>query len=558
MEKQEIPNYFVCVLILIGLNIFFYYPSLNYDFVWDDKELYLKSDNIPFHNPFEKISEHFVPKKDKMYIPITYLAWSSVSYLGGISDGNFVPLVFHLFNLLLHLLNTLIVFFIIRRLINSNFSALFGAIIFSLHPIQIESVVWISEARGLLSAFFGFLSILLYVIDFKKQTFKIIIVSILILLSILSKPSGIIFPLLLLLIDWYRKKSPNIIHSLKSNWYFLLLIIPFVFISLQGESTKVIEFEIPWYYRPIVWLNSIGFYLQKLFLPFGLSPGYGLSFNFLKNNPFYFYYVIFTFAIIVIGFVVKYKREFWFSILFFIIAFLPVSNLITFYYQYWSTVSDRYIYISLFGFSFFFAYLFSVKFQKYKYFILLLLIMFFYFVSNSEIKKWENDSALWNDCISKYPNRIPQVYLGRGMILEERGDYLKAIEDYSKSIDLDSNFYFGYYNRGNIYYDLRKFGSAIQDFSRVISLNPKFVNAYVNRGLCYLGVDKFDEAIRDFQQALKLDSNQVDVNIFLGEAFERKNDTLNAIIYYRKAIELGVNSIEILQKVKNLEAVNKK
>ncbi len=539
-KKNYLINLF-SIIFLASTILLFYFPTLNFDFVWDDKELYINPQNIPIENPFAKIGDHFIPKKDKMYIPITYIFWSLVSYFGGIQNGSYSPYYFHFFNVILHILNSILVFYLLKSLLNSGFGAFIGAIFFALHPIQIEGVAWVSESRGLLSALFG-LSAIYYFSSLKnKNLYSIIILCLLLLLSILSKPSGIVFPLLFPLIDWYKNKRQNLLQLLARNWYFLILTLPFIIISFQAETTKVVQYDVPLIFRPFVWLNAIGFYIQKILLPLDLSPGYGLSFSFLKNNLIYFYHILIIIGVIVFGAFLKIKREFFFSLLFFVVAFLPISNLVSFYYQYWSTVSDRYVYFSLVGISFFFGFVAKEHLFKYKYVSSIILICLFYLFSNKEIAKWKDEFSLWNDCINKYPNRISQVYLGRGMELEARGDINAALADYSKSIEIDSNFYFGYYNRGNVFYDLKMYNKAINDYSKTVQLNSKYVNAYVNRGLCFLETKQYDKAINDFQYALKLDSTQADVYAFIAEAFEYKNDIQNAIYFYEKALSFGTN-----------------
>ncbi|ROL56578.1 tetratricopeptide repeat protein [Bacteroidetes/Chlorobi group bacterium Naka2016] len=544
---------FLSILVLIVLNIFFYLPSLEYDFVWDDKDLYINAKNIPLNNPWGNLWEHFVPKKDKMFMPITYFFWSFISSIGGVVDGQFVPYPFHLFNLIVHIINSLLVFLLLKKLLNSNLPAVLGALFFSLNPVQIESVVWISEARGLLSALFGF-SALLFFVSYKKNVFvHTSITSILIILSILSKPSGIVFSLLIILTDWFLQNKPKAVDLLKRNWFYLVLVVPFVFVSFRGEATKIIEFEIPLTYRPVVWLNAIGFYIQKILVPINLSPGYGITLAFLKKDVIHLYPILIALTVFVLGFFVRFKKQYFYSLLFFVVAFLPVSNLVSFYYQYWSTVADRYVYVSIFGFAFLFAYFVETHFKKFQYALLIIIPIIYFIISRSEIAKWQNEYTLWNDCIEKYPKRIPQVYLGRGMAFEAKNEMMSALDDYSESIELDSNFYFGYYNRGNVLFDLQKYDKAIADFTRTTQINPKFVNAYVNRGLCYLEIGNLDSAIWDFDEALHLDSTQVDVVLYLAEAWEKKDSIEKALQYYRKAVSMGYKSEEIIKRIKFLE-----
>jgi len=542
--KNLVPIY---ISILVVLAFVFYKPVLSYQFVWDDTQLYINPSKIPPDNPFDKVFENFIPQKDKMYIPVTYFFWSLISSVGGVDNGNFNPFPFHLLNLLLHILNSILVFLLFKRLLNDDFWAFVGAFIFSLHPIQIESVAWISEARGLLSTFWGLLALLIYLQNSKKGI-KIVACLVLLSLSILSKPSGIVFPLIIVLLDWFWNNIKNPVDLLKRNVFYLLITLPFIFISFQGEATKTISFEIPILWRPIVWINSLGFYLEKFFIPWNLSPGYGLTFNFLKNNPIYFYSILVGLVAVVLGFVIK-RREYWFGLLLLSLGYLPVSNLVTFYYQYWSTVADRYVYFSVIGLAFLISYLASLYLKKYRAYYLIGLGVIFFLVSQKEISKWQDEFSLWQDCIEKYPERIPHPYLGRGMIFESQGNLYSALNDYSKAVNIDSSYYFGYYNRGNINLDLRRYSEAIKDFTRAIQLNPNYVNSYVNRGLCYLELGEYRNSIEDFTKALALDSLQADVWYSLGDAYFSNKDYSRALSCYLKAKDLGLTEKDLLEKI---------
>jgi len=542
--KNLVPIY---ISILVVLAFVFYKPVLSYQFVWDDTQLYINPSKIPPDNPFDKVFENFIPQKDKMYIPVTYFFWSLISAFGGVDNGNFNPFLFHLLNLLLHILNTILVFLLFKRLLNDDFWAFVGAFIFSLHPIQIESVAWISEARGLLSTFWGLLALLIYLQNSKKGI-KIVACLVLLSLSILSKPSGIVFPLIIVLLDWFWNNIKNPVDLLKRNVFYLLITLPFIFISFQGEATKTISFEIPILWRPIVWINSLGFYLEKFFIPWNLSPGYGLTFNFLKNNPIYFYSILVGLVAVVAGFVIK-RREYWFGLLLLSLGYLPVSNLVTFYYQYWSTVADRYVYFSVIGFAFWISYFASLYLKKYRAYYLIGLGVIFFLFSQKEISKWQDEFSLWQDCIEKYPERIPHPYLGRGMIFESQGNLYSALNDYSKAVTIDSSYYFGYYNRGNINLDLRRYSEAIKDFTRAIQFNPNYVNSYVNRGLCYLELGEYRNSIEDFTKALVLDSLQADVWYSLGDAYFSNKDYSRALSCYLKAKDLGLTEKDLLEKI---------
>lgn len=497
-------------VMIVSLAVFaLYLPSLRYQFVWDDKEIYINELNLPQKETLSKIPDYFIPKKDKMYIPMTYTFWNIIGNLGGIQNGGYNPQPFHLLNLLLHVANSILVFLILFHFFNEHKFAFLGAVVFAFHPIQVESVVWVSEARGLIAGMFGFGALLLY-LKSKTGSSKNYFIYLLLLCSMLSKPSGIVFPLILIAIDIYLNGLVPFKEFLKRNIFALLLMVPFVFIAMQGESSRAIEFASPLWVRPLLWFNAIGFYLLKMFIPMNFSACYGLTYSYLIKDISRFY-PIFIFIIVLFVGIISKKRWVWFAMIIFILGFLPVSNLVTYYYQYWSTVSDRYVYFSMFAFAFGIALIVKEYLNKYFSYVFGVVGIILFLFSRLELPKWESETALWNDCVEKYPNRVPHPYLGRGSILQANGNYSQALADYNTAIELDSNYYFGYYNRGNLYYDLKQFNKAIEDYSKVLTINPKYVNAYVNRGLCLANMQRFEDAVADFTKALELDSKQFDV-----------------------------------------------
>lgn len=553
-QKQlQIKNFSSTIWLLIGLVLIVllsHYNVIHFDFVWDDKILYLNQER--FVQKFN-LMELFTPQKDRMYIPITFIFWKFVGELGGVNDGDFQPLQFHLFNLILHLANSVFVFFILRKILKDELLAFVGSIVFALHPIQAESVAWISEARGLLSAGFGFVAMLLNFVHLnkpKRSYFGFILLFL--VMSILSKPSGIVFPLILVVYNAIYSKGISFQEFFKKNWTYVFFMVPFAFIAGFGESTKMVEFEAPIWFRPVLFINSIGFYIYKIVLPFDFSPGYGLSTKYLLSHPNYLLFSLVGIVVILSFFLFK-DKTIRFSILLFMIGFLPVSNLITFYYQYWSTVADRYVYISLLGISILFPYLIGQFFRVKRIPIIVLLGILLAVLTEREIKKWQNEFTLWSNCIEKYPNRIPHPYLGRGLAFQEMKRYSEAINDFTKCIEIDSTYLFAYYNRGNVYLDLKKYDLALKDFTKAIEINPKYTNALVNRGITFMELSRFDDALGDFTSALLIDTNQADALYFRGFCYLKLKKFDSALNDFDRYYFLNPNDKEIWSLMQELK-----
>lgn len=551
-KQTQVKSFSSTFWLLIGLVfivLFTYYKVIHFDFVWDDKILYLNKERL-----IQKFNlmELFTPQKDRMYIPITFIFWKLVGEFVVKSNGDFQPLQFHLFNLILHIVNSVLVFFIIRKILKDDLLTFIGSIFFALHPIQVESVAWISEARGLLSACFGFSAMLLNIEYFNKpKRSYFLYIWLLLVLSILSKPSGIVFSLILVVYNVMNSNSISFQEFFKKNWIYLIFIVPFAIVAGFGESTKMIDFEAPLWFRPVLFFNSIGFYIYKIFLPFDFSPGYGLSPKYLLSHPNYLLFSIVGIVVILSFFLFK-DTTIRFSILLFVIGFLPVSNIITFYYQYWSTVADRYIYISMVGICVLFPYLLSQFFRAKKIHIVVLLNIFLAVITERETRKWQNEFTLWSDCIEKYPNRIPHPYLGRGLAFLEMKRYSDAINDFTECIKIDSTYLFAYYNRGNVFLDLKNYNFALKDFTKAIEINNKYTNALVNRGITFMELSQFDNALVDFTSALLIDSNQYDALYFRGFCYLKLAKIDSALNDFERCYSINPNDLEIWNIIQEL------
>lgn len=546
---------FWIVLGLFIIVLLCFYKIIYFDFVWDDRSLYISAEKL-IRN-FNLLSL-FVPRKDQMYIPVTFIFWKIVGELGGIKDGEFIAFPYHLLNLIIHTINTIIVFYIVRKIHKNDILSLLGAIIFAIHPIQVESVAWVSEARGLLSAAFGLLAFLIYLESTEKNQRNINPwVIFLLILSMMSKPSGIVFSIIIVVYNFFLFKSENLKTILVENWFYLVLILPFIYLAKYGESTRMIEFEPAIWFRGILFINSLGFYFYKIFIPLNFSPGYGYTAKFLLANPQFLLYMVIGLLFIIALIVIK-DKIFRVSILIFILGFLPVSNLFAYYYQYWSTVADRYVYVSMTGVAIFIPYFITkiVKMKKLPYIIFSLGLVFSVLTAN-ELKKWIDDFTLWSSCIENYPGRSPHPYLGRGLIYQEKGLINEAINDFTKCIEIDSTYFFAYYNRGNIFFDQKQYDLAIKDYSRAISINPKYINAIVNRGISYMELSQYADANLDFTNALRFDSNQLDAIYYRAFSYLKQYKYDSALIDFERYFYLNPNDNEVSEIIKGLKSKNR-
>lgn len=163
--QQINRKYLACILFF--LSILFFFRTVNYKAVWDDERAHFTPGTL---EAMDKDIGVFWEVQSGMYIPLTYSTWGIVKKVA--STTGFKPAPFHLLNVVIHGLNGVLLFYFLLLLFKNNASAFFGSLLFLIHPLQVESVAWISEFRGLYASFFCLISLLFFSTSWRKNTLK--------------------------------------------------------------------------------------------------------------------------------------------------------------------------------------------------------------------------------------------------------------------------------------------------------------------------------------------------------------------------------------------------
>ena len=154
---MKLKSIIVPALFILGLNILVFAKTLSFGFVWDDNVSHLRSNPALMGN---RPKEFWKKTYDGLYIPLSYTIWTFLAHTdlakSDSKDEVFKAMPFHFLNFSFHILNSILVLLLLFAFCGNNVAAFMGAAIFAVHPMQVESVAWISEFRGLLCAFFFF------------------------------------------------------------------------------------------------------------------------------------------------------------------------------------------------------------------------------------------------------------------------------------------------------------------------------------------------------------------------------------------------------------------
>lgn len=489
-----------------------YLPSINNELIntWDDG-LYLTENPYVKQLNAENLKIYFTQPIASNYHPLTILSLA-IDY----QITELKPQWYHIVNLMWHLLNTFLVFQFVQLLAGkkSVFVGLLSAAVFALHPMHVESVAWISERKDVLYTFFFLLSLISYVryIDNGLPVKWFISSFVFFGLSALSKPSAVVLPVLLPLIDYYKGR-PFSARLVTEKLLFLPISIAVGLATVSIQSKDAM----PEFARYTFWqhaqLASYSFwaYIIKFFAPFGLSALHPYPALTKGSLPLPFQVAPFT-VMALAGLVYWSMRKT--KLLLFGIGFylVNIALVLQFVEVGRAIISERYTYIPYIGLIFPIAvYLNGLLQQRSNlktpvYVASAAVLLFFSALTYQRIGVWKNSETLWTDVIQKYP-RSDVAYDNRGVYYRSIKQNDKAMQDYNKVIEINPMYPLTYNNRGNIYFDQMKDDLALADYNKALELDPDNVKALTNRAIIFVRTKRYDEALRDFARAEKLEPN---------------------------------------------------
>jgi len=283
----------------------------------------------------------------------------------------------------------------------------------------------------------------------------------------------------------------------------LVLSVPFIYIALDAQPASRVDFVAPLWSRPLLALDALNFYLMKLIAPFSLSPTYGRTPQKLIEENFITWALlmpVFIGALFAVFY--KHARPFLACLLLFAVGFATVSGLVPFFYQKFSNVADRYVYLSMFPAGLALSYA-VYKLGRPAQVVGIILVMVFAGFSFLQVPIWEKELTLWQAAIERYPQQaLP--YNNRGVVYLDQKRFELAVKDFSQAIAYDDEYESAYNNRGNALSRLARFREALPDYDKAIALNPQYALAYYNRSLTYAALAQYPQAHKDLTMALRL------------------------------------------------------
>jgi len=581
------PLYIYLLLFISCLLVYFNSFQNELIYNWDDAGYILKNpyiDSLSWQNIKDIFSNFYFSN----YQPLTLIVYAVIFKFVGTK-----VFLYHFVQFIFHVLNTFLVYKFISLLQNKKWISIGVALLFAVHPMHVESVAWISEMKDVLYTFFFLLALITYhyyVNKPDKKTKWYLWTIFLFILSLLSKPSAVIFSVVLLAMDLYYERLWRWRTWIEKIPFFLLSL-GFGIITILAQEGAIQELGpvLKGYERALIVIYSYILYLWKFFLPINLSAAYPYP---IKDGGVlpteYFIIPIAFIALCVIVYLLRKNKKFIWGILFFtinllmVIQIIPVGGMIA---------SERYTYIPYIGLSFSALTLMEkyIKNIKLNYVILGIIVVIFTFLAHQRTYYWRNGDVLFSDVLNKYP-RYAYGYNNRGFLYwdhyaidiykdnpQMKEKYVeKALQDFTKAINLDYTYAEPFLNRGILYYNTGRPDQALADFNRFLELKPdnpdgllnrantlstlgrfkeaipdynKYLTiknddpkAYMWRGIAYFNIQNYDSAIIDFNKSIEIDSDYYEPYYWLGVIYYNQKDYSNALKYLDLSISKNYNN----------------
>lgn len=516
-------------ILLSGLILLVYFNSLNNVMLSDDIGAIRDNPDIGKFNSVISQPQAFV--QPLIYYFIYHIAGKS-------------PIAYRLVNILFHIGTVWAIYLLFGIMIGSEF-AFFVASIFSVHPILIESVAWISGGNYVRYSFFFLVSLIFYILS-KKNTKYYLWSIIFFALSIFSSEKAVVLFLVYILYEI----SYSSIKEIKENWKKLIpftLIAGFLIVfyvnkigqrmnDISKQTYKTATVQNPFQQVPA----AISSYLQLIFWPDKLT----LYHSELFYSPFNFTIRVLV-TLIVIGLIVYsfFKNKyifFWLS--FFIISLLPT---LTPFMISW-VVAERYAYLATLGIVAIIAYgvFYLIKLnllKSFSYLLLIIIIVSFSirtFIRNID---WKNEDNLWVATANFSPSS-PNTHNNMGDVYYRHQEYDKAVEEFQLAIKINPQYAEAFHNLANTYIKMNRMDDALNSYLQAIKFNPGLWQTYRNIGILYYILQQNNNAIIYLNKAIEINPGNSSLYSELGIILATTNQKTQAKENFLKALQLDPNN----------------
>ena len=534
-------------VILVVVAFIAYQPVWRAGFIWDDDDHLTANPAVAASNGMQMIWSSLAVSR---YYPLTLTSFWVQRRLWGLN-----PIPYHLVNIALHAINGVLIFFLLRRLRVP--AAWLAAMWWALHPVNVESAAWITELKNTQSGLFFFMAVLCFLrFAAHKKRLWCALALLCGLAAMLSKPSTVVLPLVLLLCvcwdrgRWQRADIARIVPFFGLAFGMSVLTV----IEQRGHILKagITEWKLSVAERLVVAGKAVWFYAAKLLWPVKLAfvyPHWDLETkSFLSWLPL---------AGVVAGGAVLWvwRRRPWarvglFGLGCFVAGLLPVLGFFDVYYFRYSFVADH------------FQYLASVAFIALVAGVATRIchsagrvgsrigtvtgaatVIVLGALTWRQAGAYRDVETLWRDTLAKNPG-CWMAHNNMGDALYKAGHVQEAIEHYEQALQINPELAEAHYNLGNVLSQTGRTEEAIWHYKQALRIKPHYAEAQNNWGNVLQHMGKLADAIAHYEQALRIEPGLAGAHDNLGNALYQIGKMPEAIDHYEQALRINPNLAE--------------
>jgi tetratricopeptide (TPR) repeat protein len=580
----------ICIFIALAVWMVFG-QALGYGFVnYDDDKYVYENPMVQKGMTWAGFAWAFTYGQIGHWHPLTWLSHMLDCQLYGLNAYGH-----HMTNLLFHTATAILLFLVLRQMTGALWRSAFVAMVFAVHPLRVESVVWVSERKDVLSGFFFTLTLGAYVryVRNPPSCVRYVTVVLLFALGLLSKNMLVTLPFVLLLLDYWPlgRLEPAVPYSLRP---LLVEKIPLFLLSLAScvatflVPEKINNFDwMPFSFRLENAVVSYVIYLQEMVWPAGLAIPYLAPHLIIWKMT----VSAMLLAVISVG-VFTFRRHRYIVVgwLWYLGMMVPAIGIVQISYY---VHADRYTYLPQIGLYILAAWTAAELCSSWRHGRLVLIVSGATIIAvlitcaRIQVSYWRNSESLWQHTLAVTENNY-LAYNNLGTWLSKKGQIAEAMDCFHKSLQINPDNSDVLYNLGNAFAKLgnwdeainnyqralqitpnqpdvldnlgfaltakKQFADAVVCFEAALKLNPDYADAHNNLATVLFIQKRFDEAVRHFREALRIMPGNPQIYVNLGDALVKQGQTTEAVRCYREALRLKPGDPQIRAKLQALGA----
>jgi len=539
---------------LVAAVLIAYAPLFTADFtVWDDT--FNVSENPRLNPPtLASLGYYWSHSAYDIYIPMTYTVWAGIAKIAYVetpdaSGSHLNPYLFHSANVLLHAASALLVFQILLKLLRDLRSpedghtrsvipsAALGAFVFALHPVQVEAVGWVAGLKDVLAGCLSLTALVLYLPRARGEESEIsnlrfALATLVVTLAMLSKPIAMMTPLIAMAIDWLVLKRFR-----RRVLVWLAPAIGCAIIARLSQPAAYSQLDVPLFARPFIAGDTIAFYLYKVLLPLKLGLDYGRAPSEVVQRHIVYLTTLVPAALAILLWIKRRKCPLLLTgAAVFLLAMLPVSGLVRFDFQLYSTVADHYLYLPMLGVTIAAAGLLRRLPRGVVIGCAVVFIPAMGVKTWLQSTVWKDSTTLFNHALAVNPrswmshnnlatesvrehrpadaeahlraalaikSELVMYYTNLGEMLREQGKSADAANAYRKQLMFDKSDYTAWTGLGHVLSDEGDLDGAVDAYTHALEASPEDPIPRINLASALAEQGKLDRAIELYQSALK-------------------------------------------------------